>query len=152
MTSITAPAPTTRQCVFRVGDHCLAVEADAVAEVLAARPVARVPLAPAGILGLVHLRGRIVPILDPAVRLGLPVPADRPRAAHLVLRAADDAWCGLLVDEVLDVIDVPAAAVERHADAESPYAGVFAAEGRLVHLLDFRRMIQSPLRPRPQPT
>lgn len=140
-----------RHCTFRVGDHRLAVAADAVAEVLSARPVARVPLAPAGVRGLVHLRGRIVPILDPAVRLGLPVAADRPAAAHLVLRVADDAWCGLAVDEMLDVIDIPPAAVEQPAapDPDSPLSGVFAAAAGLVHVLDFRRMLQSPSRPRP---
>lgn len=143
---------STRHCTFRVGDHWLAVEADAVAEVLGTRPATRVPLAAAGILGLVHVRGRIVPVLDPAVRLGLPVPADRPQAAHLVVRLAADDWCALLVDEVLDVIEIPSAAVERpHAtDGESPVTGVFAAPDRLVHVIDFRRMIHHPTRPRPQ--
>jgi purine-binding chemotaxis protein CheW len=141
-----------RHCTFRVGDHRLAVPADAVAEVLSARPVARVPLAPAGVLGLVHLRGRIVPILDPAVRLGIAAAADRPAAAHVVLRAADDAWCGLNVDEMLDVIDIPPAAVEHPAaaDPDAPLAGVFAAATGLVHVLDFRRMIHLPQRSRPQ--
>jgi len=145
-------AATRRHCTFRVGDQCLAVEADAVAEVLGGRPVARVPLAPAGVLGLVHVRGRIVPILDPAVRLGLIVDADRPTPAHLVLRLNADDWCGLLVDEVLDVIDIPPAAIERPhaADADSLVTGIYAEAGRLVHLLDFRRMIHPPTRPRPQ--
>lgn len=141
-----------RHCTFRVGSHCLAIDAEAVAEVLTARPVTRVPLAPATVVGLIHRRGRIVPILDPAIRLGLPTSAERPNATHLVLRLGDDDWYGLLVDEVLDVIDVPAAAVERPAatDGESPLIGIFAAAGQLVHVLDFRRMIQTPLRPRPQ--
>lgn len=149
---MTATPPSTRHCTFRVGDHCLAVEADAIAEVLGVRSVARVPLAPAGVLGLVHVRGRIVPIVDPAVRLGLPVASERPTAAHLVLQLAADDWCGLLVDEVLDVVEIPAAAVERPhaADTEAAVTGVFAAPDRLVHLLDFRRMLHPPTRPRPQ--
>lgn len=145
-------ATATRHCTFRVGDHCLAVEADAVAEVLGIRAMTRVPLAPPGVLGLVHVRGRIVTIIDPAVALGLPVPADRPAAAHLVLEVAADDWVGLLVDEVLDVVEIPAAAVERpHAvEAEAAVTGVFAAHDRLVHVLDFRRMIHPTVRPRPQ--
>ena len=141
-----------RHCTFRVGDHRLAVPADAVAEVLSARPVARVPLAPAGVLGLVHLRGRIVPIFDPAIRLGIAAAADRPVAAHVVLRATDDSWCGLTADEMLDVIDIPPAGVEHPAvpDPDAPLAGVFAAAAGLVHVLDFRRMIHLPARPRPQ--
>ena len=149
---MTAPSPTIRHCTFRVGEQCLAVAADAVAEVLAARPPTPVPLAPADVLGLVHLRGRIVPILDPAIRLGLPAAAARTAAAHLVLQSAPDAWFGLVVDEVLDVVDIPTAAIERPTapDADSPLAGVYAAPGGLVHVLDFRRMIQPSSRPRPQ--
>lgn len=147
-----ADTPAIRHCTFRVGDHCLAVEADAVAEVLGDRPVTPVPLAPPGVVGIIHVRGRIVPILDPAIRIGLPVPSDRPAAAHLVLEASPDDWYGLLVDEVLEVVEIPVAAVERpHAgDADTPVNGVFAAPDRLVHLLDFRRMIHPPTRHRPQ--
>lgn len=145
-------ATAIRHCTFRVGDHCLAVESDAVAEVLGTRPLTPVPLAPTSVLGLIHVRGRIVPILDPAVRLGLPVPADRRAAAHLVLEVAADDWVGLLVDEVLDVVEIPTAAIERPhiADADTAVTGVFAAPDRLVHVLDFRRMIHPPTRPRPQ--
>lgn len=149
MTDTTA---TIRHCTFRVGDQCLAVASDAVAEVLGGRPVTPVPLAPPGVVGIVHLRGRIVPILDPATRLGLAVAPDRANADLLVLRSAGDAWCGLLVDDVLDVVDIPPTAVERPtAPAEEPLlTGVYAAPGRLVHVLDFQRMIQPAPRPRPQ--
>lgn len=145
-------SPTIRHCTFRVAGHCLAVEADAVAEVLGARPVTRVPLAPAGVLGLVQLRGRIVPILDPAVRLGLPAPPDRRAATLLVLRLAADEWFGLAVEEVLDVIDVPAAAIEHPTAADEPhgaFVGVFSTPDRLVHIVDHDRLIRLAGRQRP---
>lgn len=143
------PALTIRHCTFRVGDQCVAVEADAVAEVITARTVTPVPLAPPGVLGLVHLRGRIVPVLDPAVRLGISAPADRPAATLLVLRVAGDDWCGIAVDEVLDVLDVPATALEHPTppdDPDSPFAGILAAPDRLVHLVDHRRLARPPVR------
>ena len=86
-----------RCCTFRVGDACFAVPADGVVEVLRGGQLTRVPKAPAGILGLVHLRGRIVPVVDPAGTLGI----DRPlpeRATHLVIALEDD-WYGLVIDE-----------------------------------------------------
>jgi purine-binding chemotaxis protein CheW len=140
------PSPTIRHCVFRVGDVCQAVPADAVAEVLTARPTTRVPLAPAGVVGLVHLRGRIVPIVDPAACLALPAASAAEPQTHLVLRTGDDDRCGLLVAEVLDVIDVPTDAVERptaHPDPDTPLVGTFATPQRLVHLVDHARLVRS---------
>ncbi|MFM7206826.1 MAG: chemotaxis protein CheW [Planctomycetaceae bacterium] len=142
-----------RTCTFRVGDACFAVPADAVVEVLRGGRLTRVPLAPAGVLGLVHLRGRIVPVVDPAGLLGV----DRPppaRATHLVIALEDD-WYGLVIDEMLDVIEIAADEVQQAAAAGSdqaggPLTGVVAAPGRLVHLLDPERMIHSLVRPRPQ--
>ncbi len=43
-----------------------------VAEVLEATPVTRLPGAPPAVLGLVNVRGAIVPVLDTALLLGLP--------------------------------------------------------------------------------
>jgi len=148
-------AITTGQqcCTFRVGDSCFAVPADAVVEVLRGGRLTRVPLAPAGVLGLVHLRGRIVPVVDPAGLLGIErvVPE---RATHLVVALEDD-WYGLVIDEMLDVVEIPADEIQQAAAAGSeqaggPLTGVFAAPGRLVHLLDPERMIHSLVRPRPQ--
>lgn len=146
-------APVHRCCTFRVGDACFAVPTDGVVEVLRGGRLTRVPAAPAGILGLVHLRGRIVPVVDPAAALGVDRAAPE-RATHLVITLGDD-WYGLVIDEMLDVVEIPAAEVQQTSaagpdQAGGPLAGVFAAPGRLAHLLDPERMIHSLVRPRPQ--
>lgn len=73
-------ATVHRSCTFRIGDACFAVPTDTVVEVLRGGWLTRVPLAPPGVLGLVHLRGRIVPVVDPAGLLGVerPAPNGRP--------------------------------------------------------------------------
>lgn len=142
-----------RCCTFRVGDACFAVPADGVVEVLRGGRLTRVPRAPAGVLGLVHLRGRIVPVVDPAGTLGI----DRQppeRATHLVITLDDD-WYGIVIDEMLDVVEIPGEAIEQATDSgveagSDALTGVYAAPDRLVHLLDPWRMIHSLTRPKPQ--
>jgi purine-binding chemotaxis protein CheW len=136
-----------RWCTFRVGDACFAVDSAAVIEVLRDRGLTRVPLAAPGVLGLAHLRGRIVPVVDPAAELGVARSSGPPRT-HLVLALGDD-WYGILVDEVLDVIEIPAERIEQPTTTGSRgdvVAGTFAAENRLVHLLEPERMIHSLVR------
>jgi purine-binding chemotaxis protein CheW len=140
-------------CTFMVGDSCFAVPADGVVEVLRGGRLARVPLAPDAILGLLHLRGRIVPVIDPATHLGISRKTPE-NHTHLVIELQDD-WYGLVIDEMLDVVEIPRDRIEQPTtfSAEGPaeaVAGVFAAPDRLVHLLDPQRMIQSFVRQRPQ--
>ena len=143
------PTAALRSCTFRLGGDCFAIDADRVTEVIREGRLARVPLAPEGLLGLVHLRGRIVPIVDLAGRLGIPR-AGGGAGTHMIVEVQGDHY-GLLVDEMLDVIDIPADRVEHPTDAAAAHeavVGVFAAAERLVHLLDPERMIQSLVRPR----
>ncbi len=140
-------------CTFRIGEACFALPADGVVEVLRGGGLARVPLAPEGVRGLVHLRGRIVPVVDPAAQLGVSRVAPE-RATHLVIALQDD-WYGLVIDEMLDVVEIPADRVEQAATPTTESSGdaligVFAAPDRLVHLLDPQRMIHSLTRLRPQ--
>ena len=146
---MTATATLThRWCTFRIGAACFGVDTAAVVEVLRDRGLTRVPLAAEGVLGLVHLRGRIVPVVDPAARLGV-VAAASSTQPQLVVSLGND-WYALAVDEMLDVIEIPPERVERPAAAAAhgeAIAGTFAAESRLVHLLNPELLIQSLVRP-----
>ncbi len=140
--------PTRRWCTFRIGPACFGVDTATVVEVLRDRGLTRVPLAAEAVLGLVHLRGRIVPVVDPAARLGV-VAAASSTQPQLVVSLGND-WYALAVDEMLDVIEIPPERVERPAAAAAhgeAIAGTFAAETRLVHLLDPENLIQSLVRP-----
>ena len=70
---------------------------------------------------------------------------------HIRVVEAQGDHYGMLVDEILDVIDIPVERIEHPTDAgvaHEAVVGVFAAADRLVHLLDPERMIQSLVRPR----
>jgi purine-binding chemotaxis protein CheW len=80
-------------------------------------PVTPLPHAPFGVLGVINLRGAVVPILDLAARLGLGACAAGERSVFVVARA-DSRTVGLLVDSVSEIVgvrrdqlrDLPAAA------------------------------------------
>ncbi|MFN9367863.1 MAG: chemotaxis protein CheW [Planctomycetia bacterium] len=78
-----------RCCTFRIGNACFALPTASVVEVLRGGRLTRVPQAPESVLGLMHLRGRIVPVVDPAPRLGIDRPAPA-GAAHLVIAVQED--------------------------------------------------------------
>jgi purine-binding chemotaxis protein CheW len=116
--------------------------------------ITRVPQAPPAVLGLLHLRGRIVPVIDMRRRLGFPEAAGAAARTHLVLRLNDD-WYSLLVDEMLDVVEVPEDRIERPSlmAADRPtdaVVGVYADAGRLVHFLDPQRIVNALARQREQ--
>lgn len=143
--------PAERYCCFLVGGECFAVAAAGVAEVLRDGRVTRVPHAPEAVLGLLHLRGRIVPVIDLRRRLGFP-DTTLPGRTHLVLRVADD-WYSLLVDEMVDVLEIDTDRIEHPSrpaadGSRDAVSGVLADAGRLVHFLDPARIVHSLARQR----
>jgi purine-binding chemotaxis protein CheW len=99
-------------CTLTLDRHWFGVEVVHIQEILRAQQLTPVPLAPPVVRGLMNLRGQIVTAIDLRRRLGLP---DRPADAEPtnVVVHCDGAVVSLLADSVGDVIDVPAAAIER---------------------------------------
>ena len=96
-----------RVLVFRLGEETYGLPVDVVREIVSdARPT-RVPGAPASVRGVISLRGEIVSVIDPGVRLGLSgVAGSRPVLA--VIRR-DDVSTALAVDAIADIIEIPEA-------------------------------------------
>jgi purine-binding chemotaxis protein CheW len=127
-------------CTFFLDGHFFGTPVPQVQEVIQYQVMTRVPLAPSVISGMINLRGQIVPAIDLRRRLGLP---DRPPdklPMNVVVRTAEGA-VSLLVDEIGDVIEVEAEALESPPETLQGFArevvrGVYKLPGRLLLVLD----------------
>ena len=87
--------PTRRACVVLLGGRPFAVDVTAAREIIVLDTTTPVPGAPASVLGVMSLRGSVLPVVEARPLLGLPahLPGDR----ALVL--ADGERCAAVVIE-----------------------------------------------------
>lgn len=121
----------SRHAVFRRRGQLFGLGIDLVREVLPGQPLTRVPRSREQILGVLSLRGEILPVVDIDVWLGLAPVTDDPALPILVLRRAD-LLVGLRVDAIQSVASVPNPEIQPHPTAESGacIAGIWQPEGR----------------------
>ena len=91
--------------VFALGETLFAVEALRVQEITLMGQLTPVRRAAPDVLGIINLRGRIVTVLDPALRLGLPA-FEPVRSSRILITECGDEAIGLMVSAVLDVLPV----------------------------------------------
>ena len=96
--------------VFRIEEQRYALHLHAVDQVLPMIEVSPLPKAPAITLGVINLRGRVMPVLGMRQRFGLP-PRDDTLSDHLLVARTPRRTLALLVDHVLEVEEVAAEAV-----------------------------------------
>ncbi len=97
--------------VFRLGGEGYALEVMRVQEVLDMQALTEVPGGPKYLLGVINLRGHVVPVYDLRTPFGL-IKEQKPTRAPCVLiveSGAENAAqiTGLLVDRVSDVLEIP---------------------------------------------
>ena len=78
-----------------------AVPLERSAGTIEAVPLTRVPMAPEAVLGLTHIQGRILTVLDLGHLLGL---ADAEQPSHFFLVNDEEEQVGLVVDSVEDIV------------------------------------------------
>ena len=127
----------------RIGEHRHAVPIAAVEEVLPALAIETVPQCPGFIRGVISVRGRLIPVLDAAERLGL---AHHPRPAepHIVCLRIGERLLGLEVDEALDLVDLqPGVRVTADELGARPgfFAGAVELDGQIIRLLEPRLLL-----------
>lgn len=96
---------------FRVAHEGYAISIMAIKEIVKPRDVTEVPRMPAFILGVISLRGVIIPVMDMRLRLSLPLSPATGRERIIVLRM-ETGFCGVLVDEVIQVARIKKSGIE----------------------------------------
>jgi len=107
----TASGDLEEYLCFRVANEEYAINIMAIKEIIKPREVTEVPRMPGFISGVISLRGVIIPIMDMRLRLALPAGERTGRERVVVLRK-DAGFCGVLVDEVVQVAKINKADIE----------------------------------------
>ena len=135
-----------RFLTFRANGELYALPASQVAEVIRLPPVARVPQAPKGLLGLANLRGSVLPVASVRGLMGAEEAAEATTTRAIVLDGA--APVALAVDAVEALVAVETDQIEtRQAElATRPgerLKGAFAADGKnaIAKILDIEGLI-----------
>lgn len=98
---------------FLLGDEHYSLPLTKVREIIRILPITAVPCMPAHVLGVINLRGKIVPVMDLRQRLLLKPAPELERACIIVIQASSESsLIGLLVDVVEEVASINPEAIE----------------------------------------
>lgn len=117
-----------------------------VQDVLGPQKITRIPLAPPEVAGSLNLRGRIVTAIDVRMRLQLPQRAPDAGAGMSVVVDMRGELYSLRVDQVGEVLSLPAARFERNPPTLDPLwrefsTGIYRLEEKLLVILDVPRLL-----------
>jgi purine-binding chemotaxis protein CheW len=132
---------------FRLMDDLYAVDIMRIKEIIRPQRLTNLPKAPPFIEGVINLRGSVIPVVDLRKRFEMPARTDGSSTRLLIVRLASQT-IGLVVDDVTEVITVPA------SDIKPPPAvsdgliadhllGVCLSADVLVMLLDIDRLLST---------
>lgn len=126
----------TRQVLtFSLGAEVYGVDILRVKEIRGWSPVTRLPQSPEAMLGVLNLRGLIVPVLDLRLRFALESAEFTPLTVIIVLSlrtATGQQECGIVVDNVNDVVDIATDGVKPAPSLSGSHVGEFI-EGIATH-------------------
>ncbi len=133
---------------FRVGEERYLLDVATVKEVSRVQRLTSVPRAPAGIAGVIDLRGTFIPVVDVRPRLGGGDTAVDPRSSRIVVVGVGGRVAGLLVDALHPVVRFPVAQIHPPPVLALPegagcISGLCARAGEAFLVIDAGRLLAS---------
>jgi purine-binding chemotaxis protein CheW len=138
---------------FCLGSESYGVDILSVQEIRGWSPVTRVPQSPPHVLGVLNLRGSVVPIVDLRQRFRLERAEFTPVTVIIVLSVASGSSrreVGVVVDSVSDVMDIDAGQIKETPTLGSKLSsdfiqGLATVGDRMVILLNVDELIRGDL-------
>ena len=131
---------------FRLATELYAIPVLAIQEIVRMLPVTRLPRNPCFVRGVISLRGKVMPAIDFGDSFGLGPTPTTEQTVILIVHAGDSGSLGLIVHEVLEVLDITPSMIRPTPTFAMAIGNDFvrsmAAQGaRLLFLVDLERCL-----------
>lgn len=132
---------------FRLQGQEFCVMTKTIREIRGWSPCTPVPQSPYEVLGVMNLRGIVIPIIDLASKLGMAPTTPSERSA-IVVTEIHTMVVGLLVDQVSDILTIKGSQIQPIPDVASTFNGSFSDgiithESGMICFLNLARMFRS---------
>jgi purine-binding chemotaxis protein CheW len=142
-------AGTSQYISFHIAGGEYAVNILGAREIIEYTAITRMPMMPPAILGVLNLRGHVVPVIDLAKRFGMPGSTINRRSCILVVETRINeavTRVGILIDTIGDVVELKTAEIEKAPPFGTKInlehlLGLGKIGGRLLLLLDIDRVL-----------
>jgi purine-binding chemotaxis protein CheW len=133
---------------FMLGDEKFAISVDSVQEVVEPDHITKVPQTPDYMLGIINLRGKILPLLDTCLKLGLPSTERTKKHRILILDIREGnktTQIGAIVDVAREVVEINNQQIQKAQDIEqykisTPITGIVNNQGDITMIMDITRV------------
>lgn len=138
---------------FVLGNEEYAIEILKVQEIKSWSPVTPIPCSPDYLLGVINLRGAIVPVVDLRQKFGLDSKEFTPVTAVIIVRATDSDQqrvAGMVVDQVAEVYHLQSGQIQESAGIAASIdadfiSGLAQIDEKLVIMINLENIIDSSL-------
>jgi len=131
---------------FYLKQQYYAVPIESVREINQVLDITPVPQAPEYVVGVINLRGKVIPVVDLRMRLNMPSQDHSKETCIIVVDGPDGAQVGVIVDSVSDVVHLGQEQIEpspRVGDSsQNGYImGVGKQDNRVLILVDIQKTV-----------
>jgi purine-binding chemotaxis protein CheW len=147
-TQTTTKVPAGKFLTFDLDHQTYGLPIDMVREIFQLGKISPVPGTPPYIAGVMNLRGKVIPIADLRVRLGLPKIAPT-KTSGIIVVESPHGETGVIVDGIQEVVDFAADQIDTAPiratgdDAHSLVSGIGKQKEKVTVLLDLTHLVVS---------
>jgi purine-binding chemotaxis protein CheW len=142
---------TNAYLTFALGDEKFAISVDYVQEVVEIEQVTKVPNAPQYMLGIINLRGKVLPLLDTRLKLGLSKTTITKKSRIMVIDLETDdknLQVGALVDVAKEVKEFSASDIQsteavENFKTDAPITGIVNNHGDITMIMDITKIFST---------
>lgn len=136
---------TGQYLTFILEQEQYGVEITKIREILGVLPITPMPQAPNYVKGVINLRGKVIPVIDARLKLGMPAKEYTPETCIIVVEVKTN-WIGMLVDTVSEVMNIPVDQIETppaigNGGDDEIIRGLGKVGDRVTILLDIDRLL-----------
>ena len=132
---------------FKISNEEFGVDILCVQEINRMLQITKMPNTPEFIEGVINLRGRVIPVLDLRVKLGMPR-IEHDKNTRIIVVELKGKTIGFIVDEVSEVLRIPKSITEAPPEMVGGVNSDFITsigklEDRLLILLDLEKILST---------